>query len=232
MKTVYDRTELLIGQDGIDSLRNGAVIVFGLGGVGGMAVEALARAGVGNLTIVDFDVIDITNINRQIIAFQSTIGKKKVDVMEARIHDINPDINVTGICNRVTINNINTFALQKYDYVIDAIDDVPAKIALIDTAYKLPVPIVSSMGTGDKVDPEKLTIQKISETNTCPLSKVMRSNLRKLGIKDLLVVSSSEKPSRAIPRSEIGDTSSVSFVPPAAGLLLAKQVVLSLIQKE
>lgn len=232
METVYDRTELLIGQDGVNRLKNGAVIVFGLGGVGGMACEALARAGVGKITIVDFDVVNITNINRQIIAFHSTIGKKKTEIMEARIKDINPDIKVQVFDLRVTTENIESLALQNYNFIIDAIDDVPAKIALIQKAYEYCIPIVSSMGTGDKLDPEKLTIQKIKHTNTCPLAKVMRGKLKKLGIDDLAVVCSSEKPERAIPRSEQKDTSSISFVPTAAGLLLAKHVVTNLIDSK
>lgn len=232
METVYDRTQLLIGEKGINSLKNGAVIVFGLGGVGGMTVEALARAGVGSITIVDFDVINVTNINRQIIALKSTIGKDKTDVMKCRIRDINPNIKVTEIHKRITPENIHTFVLQNYDFIVDAIDDVPAKIALIETAYNLNVPIVSSMGTGDKIDPEKLSLQKIKTTNTCPLAKVMRGKLKKMGIDDLVVVCSTEKPSRAIPRSECKETSSISFVPATAGLLLAKQVVVSIINKE
>lgn len=231
METVYDRTELLIGADGVDSLKNGAVIVFGLGGVGGMAAEALSRAGVGHITLVDFDEINITNINRQIIALHSNIGEKKAEVMKKRINDINPDIDVKALDKRITTDNINTFEIQKYDYIIDAIDDVPAKIALITRAFEINVPIVSSMGTGDKMDPEKLSLQKIKHTNTCPLAKVMRTKLRKEGIKDLDVVCSSEVPERTIPRSEINQTASISFVPASAGLLLAKKVITKLIEK-
>ncbi len=229
METVYDRTELLIGKDGVDSLKKGAVIVFGLGGVGGMAAEALARAGVGHIAIVDYDVINITNINRQIIALHSNIGDKKTDVMKKRINDINPDIHVEVIYERITSDNINSFDLEKYDHIVDAIDDVPAKISLITEAFNIKVPIVSSMGTGDKLDPQQLSLQKIKNTNTCPLAKVMRGKLKKLGIESLDVVCSTEKPERAIPRSKCNETSSISFVPPAAGLLLTKKVIETII---
>lgn len=231
METVYDRTELLIGQDNVNRLKEGAVIVFGIGGVGGMVCEALARAGVGKIGIVDFDIINITNINRQIIALQSTVGKKKTDIMASRIKDINPEIEVNVIDEKMDPENIQSLALQDYDFIVDAIDDVPAKIALIKEAYEKGIDIVSSMGTGDKLDPEKLTIQKIKHTNTCPLAKVMRNKLKKLGIDNLEVVCSSEKPSRTIPRTECKDTSSISFVPAAAGLLLTKHVVLSLLER-
>lgn len=229
METVYDRTELLIGKEGISSLKKGAVIVFGLGGVGGMAVEALARAGVGHIAIVDYDKINITNINRQIIAFHSNIGEYKTDVMKKRINDINPDIIVESFCERITANNISTFDLKKFDYIIDAIDDVPAKVTLITESCKINVPIVSSMGTGDKLNPEKLSLQKIKNTNTCPLAKVIRGKLKKHGIEDIIVVCSTEPPGRSIPRSENRETSSISFVPPAAGLLLAKKVICDLL---
>ena len=232
METVYDRTRLLIGDRGIDSLKKGAVIIFGLGGVGGMAVEALARAGVGSLTIVDFDTINITNINRQIIAFHSSVGKYKTDVMAQRIADINPHICVNVICKRISDENLSDIVLQNYDFIVDAIDDVPAKFALIQKAYEINVPIISSMGTGDKIDMQCLSIQAIKNTNTCPLAKVMRGKLRKVGIENLKVVCSSEKPERKISRQECGDTSSISFVPPAAGLLLAQHVIVSLIDSE
>ena len=229
METVYDRTRLLIGEKGIDSLKKGAVIIFGLGGVGGMAVEALARAGVGSITIVDFDTINITNINRQIIALHSNIGQFKTDVMAQRIADINPEIQVTAMSKRITGENLRDIVLQDYNFIIDAIDDVPAKIALIEKAYEINVPIISSMGTGDKIDPQCLSIQEIRNTNTCPLAKVIRGKLRKVGIENLSVVCSSEKPKREIPREVCKDTSSISFVPTAAGLLLAKHVIVSLI---
>jgi len=229
METVYDRTKLLIGEDGIDRLKSKSVIVFGLGGVGGMATESIARAGVGSITVVDFDVVNITNINRQIIALHSNTGKKKTDVMKERIKDINPDIKVEGISDRITENNISTFDLKKFDYIIDAIDDVPAKLELIIKAYEINVPIVSSMGTGDKLDPEKLSLKKIKDTNTCPLAKSIRGTLRKHGIEDLIVVCSAEQPGRVVPRSECSETSSISFVPPAAGLLLAKKVIVDFI---
>ena len=230
METVYDRTKLLIGKDGIDNLKRKAVIVFGLGGVGGMAVEALVRAGVGNISLVDYDTINITNINRQIIALHSNIGQKKVSEMKKRINDINPDINVKAFDSKLTYDNVKTFALQDYDFIVDAIDDVSAKIVLIKEAYNLKIPIVSSMGAGDKINPEKLSLQKIKNTDTCPLAKSVRGKLRKEGIEDLIVVCSSEKPERMVPRSEQNDTSSISFVPTAAGLLLAKHVIISLLR--
>lgn len=175
------RTSFLVGDDGIEKLNNSNIIVFGVGGVGSFTVEALARAGVGNITIVDFDDVDITNINRQIPALHSTVGRYKVDVMEERILDINPNINIKirSLYNKDTSDEILT---ERYDYVVDAIDMVSSKIHLIETCEK-GLKIISSMGMGNKLDPTKIVVTDIHKTSTCPLAKVMRKELRDRGIK-------------------------------------------------
>jgi len=234
-KEQFLRTEFLLGDEGIDKLQGSHVVVFGVGGVGSFTVEALARAGVGKLTIVDFDVVDITNINRQLIALHSTIGKEKVWVLKNRLLDINPELEVEAWAEKVLPETVEEFFQQDYDYVVDAIDMVSSKLALIEFCVNHDIPIISSMGTGNKLDPSKLTVTDIHKTSTCPLARVMRYELKKRGVKKLEVVYSTETPIKPIiPQNvEIGEKRSVpgstSFVPSSAGLLLASVVVRNLI---
>lgn len=226
MKGVYDRTELLIGKVAMDSIKDKRVIVFGIGGVGGHVVEALARTGVGTIGIVDFDFIDITNINRQIIALQSTVGKSKVEVMAERIADINPEIKVILFQVRLTPETVDSFQLGRWDYIVDAIDDVAGKLTLINEAKSLGVPIICSMGTGNKLDPSRFQVADIQKTHTCPLARAIRKETGKIGIRDLKVVFSPENPHRE-QQSQDGsnDPASIAFVPAAAGLLIAAEVI-------
>lgn len=231
MLNEFSRTELLLGQDGMKKLTSASIAIFGIGGVGSYIAEALARCGVGNLTLIDNDEVAITNLNRQIIALHSTIGKKKVDIAKNRILDINPNANVVALNCFYTGNEID---LSKFDYIADAIDTVSSKLNLIENAYKQNVPVISSMGTGNKLDPTKLTVTDIYKTEMCPLAKVMRYELKKRNVKKLKVVYSTEKPckhkseSKEITqkRKTIG---SVSFVPSVAGLIIAGEIVKDII---
>jgi len=223
MKSIYERTEKLIGGEKLDKLKCSKVIIFGLGGVGGHITEALARTGVGNIDIVDYDVVDVTNANRQIIALKSTLGKYKADAFKDRIADINEDINVGVFKEKLTDENIDSFSLGSYDYIIDAIDDVHAKIVLIEKAKALNVPIISSMGTGNKINPSKFKVSDISKTHTCPLAKKVRKELGLRGIKKVKVVFSEEVPEQF--GGSFGPPASIAFVPAAAGLLIASEVI-------
>lgn len=228
------RTQLLLGETGIDRLQDSHVAIFGVGGVGSFAVEALARAGVGKITIVDFDVVDITNINRQLIALHSTIGKEKVVVLKERLADINPNLIVEARAEKVMPDTIETFFQEDYDYVIDAIDMVSSKLALLQYCVHNNINVISSMGTGNKLDPSKLTVTDIYKTSTCPLARVMRYELKKRGVKKLQVVYSTEAPLKPIlPEDmEMGAKRTVpgstSFVPSSAGLMLASVVIRTL----
>lgn len=230
MKTIFDRTQMLLGAETMNLIRKKKIILFGVGGVGGFVAEALVRAGIHTIAIVDYDIVDITNINRQIIALHSTIGRKKVEVMAERIKDINPAADVRVYAERLTPESIETFQLTGYDYIVDAIDDVPAKLLLIKTANQLNLPILSSMGTGNKFDPALLRIEDIKKTNTCPLARVIRKETGKMGIKNLKVLFSTEAPHREeLPDDGTNTPSSISFVPAAAGLLIASEVVRDLL---
>lgn len=232
MGTLYDRTRWLIGEENQNLLKAARVIVFGVGGVGGYCVESFGRAGIGSITLVDFDVVDPTNINRQIIALRSTVNRPKVLVMEERLKDVNADINVEAIIKRVTDENIGEFQLEKYDYVIDAIDDVAGKIAIIKKAKEMGIPVISSMGTGNKIFGEKFQVTDISKSHTCPLAKVMRKELRKLGITHLKIVFSPEEPLRAeMPTETTKSPASISFIPPIAGLLIGGEVIRDIYMK-
>ncbi|WP_087554690.1 tRNA threonylcarbamoyladenosine dehydratase [Clostridioides difficile] len=222
------RTSFLVGDDGIEKLNNSNIIVFGVGGVGSFTVEALARAGVGNITIVDFDDVDITNINRQIPALHSTVGRYKVDVMEERILDINPNINIKKIRSLYNKDTSDEILTERYDYVVDAIDMVSSKIHLIETCEKKGLKIISSMGMGNKLDPTKIIVTDIHKTSTCPLAKVMRKELRDRGIKKLKVVYSTEQPielKKKVMNGRKVTPGSVSFVPSVGGLIIASVIV-------
>lgn len=222
---------MLIGSDALEKLKKAKVIIFGLGGVGSYAVEALARAGIGHLTIVDFDNVDITNINRQLIALGSTVGKRKVDVMADRISDINDNIEVLSQNEKVTSENIDSFDIGTFDYVVDAIDDIAAKVAIIKAAKAAGANVISSMGTGNKLDPEKLHVADISKTHTCPLARKMRSELKAIDIKNVNVIFSDEAPIKpeACESSNMRGPASISFVPSVAGLMIAGKVIRDLI---
>lgn len=233
----FSRTYMLLGRAGMERLKKAHVLLFGLGGVGGFTAEALARCGIGALTLVDADTIHISNINRQIIATEETIGMKKTEAMQKRIAAINPDCRVT--CkNLFYLPETEAVITTGYDYIIDAIDTVTAKIDIIMKAQALQIPIISCMGTGNKLRPELLTITDLFKTSACPLCRVMRTELKKRGCKALTVVYSPEpplKPDAAFltEADKSGRTpGSVSFVPPVAGLLMASHVVRSLAENK
>lgn len=221
----FERTEHLIGKERCDILRNARVFVFGIGGVGSFAAEALARAGVGNIDLVDYDRIHITNINRQIHALDETLGERKVVAMEKRMRSINPNLRIVAHGIMADAANIPVLLEERPDYVIDAVDMVTTKLALIEFCVKEEIPIASSMGTGNKVHPEMLEITDIHDTKICPLAKVMRKELKKRGIRRLRVVASREMPLMRS-RDVIG---SISTVPSSAGLLLASMAINDLI---
>lgn len=231
----FSRTKLLINQEGLTKLNNACVIVFGIGGVGGYVVEALVRAGVGEIHLVDHDVVSVSNINRQIIAMQNTVGLKKVDVMKERIANINPQCKVVTFDTFFLEDTVPLFDFTKYDYIVDAIDTITAKLKLIEIANNLKIPIISSMGTGNKLDPTKLEITDITKTSICPLARVMRRELKKRNIKHLKVVYSTEQPIETNAPIDLETKKktpgSISFVPSCAGLMLASVVVNELINK-
>ena len=222
MENQFSRTETLIGAESLKKLSNSRVAVFGIGGVGGYVVEALARAGVGALDLVDNDDVNITNINRQIIALHSTIGKSKVEVAKARVLDINPMANVRTHKTFFTPETSNEFDFSRYDYVVDAIDSVTGKIELVLKAQEVNTPIISCLGTGNKLHPEMFEISDIYKTSVCPLAKVMRTELKKRGVKKLKVLYSKEPP---IKHEGQRIPASISFTPPVAGLIIAGEVV-------
>ena len=228
----FSRAELLLGQEGMRRLKEAAVIVFGVGGVGSHCIEALARGGIGTLILVDNDRVSLTNINRQSIAYHSTIGKYKTEVMRERIKDISPETEVFTHELFVLPENLEQVFDRPVDYIIDAIDTVTAKLALAEFAQARNIKIISSMGTGNKLHPELFEIADISKTSVCPLCKVMRRELKARGIRHLQVVYSKEAPINIQGKSTGEHTGmrralpgSVSFVPPVAGLLLAGEVI-------
>ncbi len=247
MSEQFLRTEWLLGKEAMESLRHARVAVFGIGGVGSYAAEALVRSGVGALDLVDHDQVSVTNLNRQLIATVETIGRNKVDVMEERALSINPAVRITKRNCFFLPETAGTFDFSQYSYVVDAVDTVTAKIALVLAAKEAGVPVISSMGAGNKLDPAKFEVADISETSVCPLAKAMRRELKKRGVTHLKVVYSKEKPVRPLreegeqpdsgqPDGEEavrrGTPGSVSFVPPVAGMILAGEVVKDLIKDQ
>ncbi len=234
MRKEFSRTGLLLGRDGVNALAEKRVAVFGVGGVGGYVVEALARSGVGAIDIVDRDIVSDTNINRQIIALHSTVGERKVDVMKRRILDINPECQVSARYCFYLPETKDEFDFSQYDYVVDAVDTVTAKLQLVMEAERCDVPVISCMGAGNKLDPTKFEVTDIYKTSVCPLAKVMRRELKKRGVKKLKVVYSQEepcKPQEAFEEEGRRTTpGSVAFVPSVAGLILASEVIKDLIQ--
>ena len=237
MKEQHERTALLFGSEA-ECLYGCRVAVFGIGGVGGAVAEALARSGIGQIDLIDADVISLSNINRQIIALHSTVGKYKTDVMAERIRDIDPDIQVRCYRTFYLPETAADFDFSVYDYVVDAVDTVSAKISIIQEAKAAGALVISSMGTGNKVDPSAFQIADISKTSVCPLARVMRIELRKRGITNVKVVYSKEEPVKPPIREAVPEGSrrsipgSCAFVPPAAGLLIAGEVVRDLIKRK
>lgn len=231
----YSRMELLVGAEGLEKLRDSKVAVFGIGGVGSYVAEALARCGVGTLILVDNDQVSLTNLNRQLIALHSTIGQPKTRVMKERIRDIDPDIVVYTYETFFSQETAELFDFSFYDYVVDAVDTVTAKLLLIERADAAGTPVISSMGTGNKLDPGRFEITDISKTSVCPLAKVMRRELKKRGIKKCKVLYSKEEPIKVQSAEETKGTAnrpvpgSISFVPGAAGLMIAGAVVRDLL---
>lgn len=223
MSNQFSRTERLIGEEAVAKLKSAHVAVFGIGGVGGFVCEALARVGIGTFTLVDKDDVDITNLNRQIIALHSTVGRDKVDVMKERILDINPDAQVNAVKAFYLPENADDFDFSIYDYIVDAVDTVSAKIELVMRAKEAGVPIIASLGTGNKLDATAFRVTDIYKTSVCPLAKVMRKELKARGIEKLKVVYSEEVPIK--PAGDARTPASISFVPPAAGLVIAGEVI-------
>lgn len=234
MNEIFSRTEMLIGNDSLLKLQNSRVAVFGIGGVGGYVAESLVRAGIGKIDLIDNDSVSESNLNRQIIALHSTIGKMKTEVMSQRLLDINPELEVIIHNKFVLPENIDEFDFLHYDYIVDAIDTVSGKLAIIEKAYFLGKPVISSMGTGNKLDPTKFEITDINKTSVCPLARVMRYELKKRGVKKLKVLYSKEEPIKPTVQAttEKGKAvpGSISFVPSVAGLVIASQVIKDLIK--
>ncbi len=245
MSDIFSRTQLIFGEEAMDILANSRVAVFGVGGVGGFTVEALARSGVGAIDLIDDDKVCVTNINRQIIALGSTVGMYKVDAAEKRIHDINPQCRVT--CHKMFYmpETADKLDFSQYDYVVDAIDTVTGKIEIIMQAQKAGVPVISSMGAGNKVDPTAFEVADIYKTSVCPLARVMRYQLKRRGVKKLKVVYSKEQP--IVPQGKAADDGSGNtdmrtgaarhstpgsnaFVPSVAGLIIGGEVIKDLIK--
>ena len=220
MEQPFSRTELLLGAEGVNRLRDASVAVFGIGGVGGYVVEALARSGVGRLHLIDHDTVSVSNLNRQIIATVSTIGRYKADVARERVLDINPEAKVSVYRTFFLPDKAEEFDFARYDYVVDAIDTVTGKLALIMEAKQAGTPVISSMGAGNKLDASAFEVADIYQTSVCPLAKVMRRELKKRGVRKLKVVYSREQPV-----SSSRPPGSNAFVPAAAGLILAGEVV-------
>ena len=251
MLTQFSRTELLLGKEAMEKLKNAKVAVFGIGGVGGYVCEALVRSGVGAFDLIDDDKVCLTNLNRQIIATRKTVGKYKTDVMEDRILEINPDARVEVHKCFFLPENADEFPFEEYDYIVDAVDTVTAKISLVMKAQEMNVPIISSMGAGNKLDASQFRVADIYKTKVCPLAKVMRHELKKRGVKKLKVVYSEEQPTRPVEDMAISCRTncicppgaahkcterrdipgSVAFVPSVAGLIIAGEVVKDLAAK-
>ena len=223
----FSRSSRILGEQKMEKLNKSSVIVFGIGGVGGAVLEALVRGGIGTVAVVDKDTIDITNINRQIIATNDNIGEKKVDVAEKRALSINSNINFKKHDLFYLPETADEIDLSEYDFIVDAIDNVTAKLELIERADKLNIPIISSMGTGNKLHPELFEITDINKTSVCPLARVMRRELKNRGVKKLTVVYSKEEPIK----TENSVPGSVSFTPPVAGYLMASYVINKLLEE-
>ena len=230
MESPFARSAAMLGEDAMTRLQSARVAVFGVGGVGGYVCEALVRSGIGTLDVFDKDDVSVTNLNRQIIALRSTIGQDKVSVLAARMRDINPDVVINEHKVFYLPDNADDFDLSQYDYVVDAVDTVAAKIELAVRCEQLNVPLIAAMGAGNKLDPSKLQIADVYKTSVCPLARAMRTTLRKKGVKHLTVAYSTEEPLRPVEAIDNGGMrkdvpGSMAFVPSAMGLLIASYVV-------
>lgn len=235
VKEEFSRTAYVYGEDAIAKLQNCSVAIFGVGGVGGYICEALCRAGVGRIDIFDRDTVSVSNINRQIIALHSTVGRPKVEVMKDRMLDINPDCNVNAYNVFYLPENADDFDLSKYDYIADAVDTVAAKLEIATRAYNLKIPVISAMGAGNKTDPTRFEIADIYDTTVCPLARVMRRELKTRGIKKYKVVYSKEEPRKSgVTDPETGKAvpGSLSFVPSAMGLIMASEIINSILNSK
>ena len=227
MEEIYQRTEILLGKDNLKKIKNSNVCIIGIGGVGSYTLEALARVGVGKITIIDKDIIDITNINRQLIATSENVGEIKVDVAKKRINEVNPNIKVTAIKDFIDENNVKEYITREFDYVVDAVDSVNSKISVIKKCKELGIRIISSMGTANKLDPLSLKVSDISKTEICPLAKVIRKKLKEERVNKVKVLYSTELPKKDSTKT----LGSISFVPSAAGLIIASEVVKDLLKE-
>lgn len=230
---MQSRTEALIGKSAVEKLKKSRVAVFGVGGVGGYVAEALARSGIGVIDLIDSDRVSISNINRQIVALRSTVGKYKTEVMAERIKDINPSAKVNVYNIFYLPETANDFDFLQYDYIVDAVDTVSAKLSIVERAYALNIPVISSMGAGNKLDPTAFEVEDIYKTSVCPLAKVMRRELKKRGVEKLKVVYSKEEPKLSeLIDAETGKRApaSISFVPSVVGLIIASEVIKDLIK--
>ncbi len=236
MEEIFARTELLLGAENMRRLKAARVAIFGLGGVGGYVAEGLARSGIGTLDLIDKDMVSLSNINRQIIALQSTVGQSKVEAARRRLLDINPDATVNIYQIFYLPETAGQFDFRKYDYIVDAIDTVTGKLALAEQAAAAGTPVISSMGAGNKLDPSAFEVADIYETSVCPLARVMRRELKKRGIDHLKVVYSREPPITSADADAGGGKGrtpgSVAFVPSVAGLMIAGEVVRDLIDRQ
>lgn len=232
IKEEQSRTAYVYGEDAIEKLNNTRVAVFGVGGVGGYICEALCRAGIGHIDIFDRDTVSLSNINRQIIALHSTVGRPKVEVMKERMLDINPDCKVNAYNVFYLPENADEFDLTRYDYIADAVDTVVAKLEIATRAYSLNIPVISAMGAGNKTDPSRFEVADIYDTTVCPLARVMRRELKSRGIKKYKVVYSKEEPKKSgVTDPETGKAipGSLSFVPSAMGLIMASDIINSIV---
>ncbi len=232
MSDIFERTRMLLGDKAVEKLNNSRVAVFGVGGVGGYVVEALVRSGIGEIDVFDKDTVSVSNINRQIIATQQSVGKPKVEVIKDRVKAINPQCKIHTHEVFYLPENADNYDFSVYDYIVDAIDTVTAKIEIIKRAKALNIPVISSMGTGNKLDPTRLEVADISKTEVCPLARVMRRELRARGINHLKVVYSKEEPIKSeITEDGKAVPGSVAFVPSVAGLIIAGEVIKDIVQK-
>ncbi len=232
-KKFTDRVELILGEEGIEKLKNSHILVIGVGGVGSFCTEALIRAGLGNITIVDYSEVEITDFNRQLPGLESNLGKDKVEVVKERLLDINKNLNINAIKATYNKESSDKIFNTKYDYVVDAIDMVSSKIYLVEECIKREIPIISSMGMGNKLDPTKIEVADISKTHTCPLAKVVRKELRDRGIEHLKVVFSTEHPLE--PKKKVSNghrifPGSISFMSSSGGLVIASEVIKDLLK--
>ena len=226
MKEEFIRTAAVLGEEAIKRLSKCSVAVFGIGGVGGHAAEALARAGIGSIDLIDFDTVSLSNINRQIVALHSTLGMKKTDVLRERLKDINPDLSINCYPLFYSDETKDQFDLSKYDYIIDAIDSVKAKTELIVNSYNSGTKIISAMGAGNKLDPTAFKVTDIYKTSVCPLARVMRNELKKRGVERLKCVYSQE-----VPKTKSQTVGSLPFVPSVMGMIISGEVIKDLTQK-